>query len=388
MVLQKLLSKHFFDGVKMRPFERSVVSSPTMQQQVIAPPSMLGVSSADGGFLRRFFLLRQAVYHSSPARFPDFLSLPVGEKLREKLKSINNIAGIGDCCVALAPAPMASDAVFGSGMSVSHARKILRVPQMEKVKAKLRNVSESSVPYSEFLRICVETCENHEQGAEFAKILDESGNVIVLGKAVFLRPEERMMMTWILILVWRNGALAGSLETVSFGWDMWNVAKSIESLIYQSIANPNDPRRKELELMEKQKWMIDEKAKAQVRAELYFGLGFLTVQTLGFMRLTFWELSWDVMEPICFFVTSFGFALAYLFFLKTSTEPTFQGFFHHRFKAKQERLMKTHNFDMSRYNELFKACYTNYHGGAKFESSYPFHYPGETHLTDLRALHR
>ncbi|KAG5098949.1 hypothetical protein JHK82_048803 [Glycine max] len=356
MVLQKLLSKHFFDGVKMRPFERSVVSSPTMQQQVIAPPSMLGVSSADGGFLRRFFLLRQAVYHSSPARFPDFLSLPVGEKLREKLKSINNIAGIGDCCVALAPAPMASDAVFGSGMSVSHVRKILRVPQMEKVKAKLRNVSESSVPYSEFLRICVETCENHEQGAEFAKILDESGNVIVLGKAVFLRPEE--------------------------------VAKSIESLIYQSIANPNDPRRKELELMEKQKWMIDEKAKAQVRAELYFGLGFLTVQTLGFMRLTFWELSWDVMEPICFFVTSFGFALAYLFFLKTSTEPTFQGFFHHRFKAKQERLMKTHNFDMSRYNELFKACYTNYHGGAKFESSYPFHYPGETHLTDLRALHR
>ena len=55
------------------------------------------------------------------------------------------------------------------------------------------------------------------------------------------------------------------------------MAKSIESLIYQSIANPNDPRRKELELMEKQKWMIDEKAKAQVRAELYFGLGFLTV---------------------------------------------------------------------------------------------------------------
>ncbi|KAG4934439.1 hypothetical protein JHK87_048441 [Glycine soja] len=255
MVLQKLLSKRFFDGVKMRPFERSVVSSPTMQQQVIAPPSMPGASSADGGFLRRFFLLRQAVYHSSPARFPDFLSLPVGEKLREKLKGINNIAGIGDCCVALAPAPMASDAVFGSGMSVSHARKILRVPQMEKVKAKLRNVSESSVPYSEFLRICVETCENHEQGTEFAKILDESGNVIVLGKAVFLRPEE--------------------------------VAKSIESLIYQSIANPNDPRRKELELMEKQKWMIDEKAKAQVRAELYFGLGFLTVQTLGFMRLTF-----------------------------------------------------------------------------------------------------
>ncbi|KAG4953468.1 hypothetical protein JHK87_039062 [Glycine soja] len=347
MALRKLLSKRFFDSVKMTtPFERSVVLSSPLQQKAIAPPSTTRASSDDGGFLRRFFLLRRAVYHSGPARLPEFLSLPVGEKLRQKLKGINDIA----------PAPIAGDAVFGNGMSVREARKIMRASQMEKLKAKLRNVPESSVQYSEFLRICVEACENPEQGAEFAKILDDSGDVIVLGNAVFLRPEQ--------------------------------VAKSIESLIYQSIANPNDPRRRELEHMEKQKWMIDEKAKAQVRAELYFGLGFLTVQTLGFMRLTFWELSWDVMEPICFFVTSFGFALAYLFFLKTSTEPTFQGFFHHRFRAKQERLMKTHNFDMSRYNELFKVCCPNYHGSAKFEPSHPFHHLGETHLTDPRALYR
>ncbi|TKY57744.1 Calcium uniporter protein 4 [Spatholobus suberectus] len=225
---------------------------------------------------------------------------------------------------------------------------------MEKVKAKLRNVPESSIPYSEFLRICVESCENRDQGAEFAKILDDSGNVIVLGNAVFLRPEQ--------------------------------VAKSIESLIYQSIANPNDPRRKELEQMEKQKAMIDDRAKAQVRSELYSGLGFLTVQTLGFMRLTFWELSWDVMEPICFFVTSLGFAFAYLFFLKTSTEPTFQGFFYHRLKARQERLMKTHNFDLRRYNELCKACYPSYHAGAKSEPFPPFNHHSEETL--LRALRR
>lgn len=159
------------------------------------------------------------------------------------------------------------------------------------------------------------------------------------------------------------------------------MAKSIESLINQSIANPIDPRRKELEQMMKQKVMIDDKAKAQVRTELYFGLGFLTVQTLGFMRLTFWELSWDVMEPICFFVTSFGFALAYLFFLRTSTEPSFQGFFFHRFRVKQDRLMKKYNFDNNRYNELYKACYPSFHGGVKSE---PFH-SAETHLTELRA---
>lgn len=141
--------------------------------------------------------------------------------------------------------------------------------------------------------------------------------------------------------------------------------------------------------MERQKEMIDDKARAQVRAELYCGLGFLTIQTLGFMRLTFWELSWDVMEPICFFVTSLHFAFAYLFFIRTSTEPTFQGYFHRRFKAKQERLMKTHNFDIHRYNELCKACYPSHHAGAIAISEPPpppsFHHAQETLL---RALHR
>lgn len=127
--------------------------------------------------------------------------------------------------------------------------------------------------------------------------------------------------------------------------------------------------------MVKQKAMIDDKAKDQVRTELYFGLGFFTVQTLGFMRLTFWELSWDVMEPICFFVTSFGFSLAYLFFLRTSIEPSFQGFFAHRFRINQKRLMKTHNFDMNRYNELYKACYSSFHAGVKSVPSPLFHPP-------------
>lgn len=132
----------------------------------------------------------------------------------------------------------------------------------------------------------------------------------------------------------------------------------MESLIRESIANPKDPRRKELEEMEKLKEKIDEKAKAMVRTELYCGLGLLMAQTVGFMRLTFWELSWDVMEPICFFVTSLHVALAYLFFLRTSTEPTFQGYFHRRFTVKQKKLMRSHNFDIQKYNHLRNACYT------------------------------
>ena len=55
-------------------------------------------------------------------------------------------------------------------------------------------------------------------------------------------------------------------------------------------ANPNDPKVKELEEVEKHKVEIDKKAIILVRQELLGGLGFLVLQTVGFIRLTFWEL--------------------------------------------------------------------------------------------------
>ncbi|KAG9148080.1 hypothetical protein Leryth_003660 [Lithospermum erythrorhizon] len=194
------------------------------------------------------------------------------------------------------------------------------------VKERLREIPMNSISYEEYMIICNEASDDHALGGEIAKMLDQSGNVIVLGNVVFLRPDQ--------------------------------VAKSVENLINQAIGTPNDPRRKELEEMEIKKAMIDQKAESMVKAELYFGLGFLALQTLGFMRLTFWELSWDVMEPICFFTASIHFGLAYIFFLRTSKEPSFEGYFERRFKVKQRKLMEKYNFDTEKYNQLCRAFYS------------------------------
>jgi hypothetical protein len=191
MALRKLLTKRLLDGVK------TPVPAVTSLEQTIVPPNTSNTnfhreylsspdSSKNSGVFRRF-LPRRAVHHSGTAKIPEFLSLPVGEKLREKLKGINNITGERFRDLSLSSSPAT---ITGSEFTVEDARKILRASQMEKLKAKLRNIPENSVSYSEFLRICVESCENHEQGVEFAKILDESGNVIVLGNVVYLRPEQ------------------------------------------------------------------------------------------------------------------------------------------------------------------------------------------------------
>lgn len=126
----------------------------------------------------------------------------------------------------------------------------------------------------------------------------------------------------------------------------------MEKVIPAAFRPADDPRWGELAELEKEKAQIDEKAEAQVRRELWAGLGLFVAQTAGFMRLTFWELSWDVMEPICFYVTSLYFMAGYAFFLRTAREPSFEGFFEARLDARRRRLMRRHNFDGRRFEEL------------------------------------
>ncbi|XP_057768489.1 calcium uniporter protein 2, mitochondrial-like [Salvia miltiorrhiza] len=293
---------------------RTAVKSAALSHQT--SPTNIAPDPGDDGIFRRY-LHRQSAATPSPVRF-----LPTGEKLLEKLREMDitrdriRLDGLRR--------PEAAEESREESMTVMDARKILRLSQLEMVKSKLRQMEKDCVSYPEFLEICAKECLSPELGHEFAKILDESGSVIVLGNVVFLRPEQ--------------------------------VVKAIQGLM-PLPPRPDDPRMKELEELEKQKAAIDRKAEFYARRELWVGLGYLVVQTAAFMRLTFWELSWDVMEPICFYVTSIYFMGGYAFFLRTSKEPSFEGFFQSRFEAKQKRLFKALRFDVERYEELKKACH-------------------------------
>ncbi|KAL8546190.1 hypothetical protein ACS0TY_006053 [Phlomoides rotata] len=296
------------------------------------PHSMLNKMShdpGDDGIFRRY-LHRQSAAAPSAQRF-----LPTGEKLLEKLREMD-IARDRIRLDALRPPPASEESPDEEKLTVADAKKILRLSQLETVKSKLRQIEKDFVYYPEFLEICGKECSSEDQGVEFAKILDESGSVIVLGKMVFLRPEQ--------------------------------VVKAIQALL-PVYPDQNNPGTMELQELEKQKAGIDKKAESYVRRELWFGLGYLVVQTAAFMRLTFWELSWDVMEPICFYVTSLYFMGGYAFFLRTAKEPSFEGFFQSRFSAKQKRLMKARSFDVERYNELKKARRPQERAVVSFSSS-------------------
>ncbi|KVI06585.1 Coiled-coil domain containing protein 109, C-terminal, partial [Cynara cardunculus var. scolymus] len=317
MALRRTLAKHLIKDQTPTNTALNAAKSYFHRKPLMLPEKSSTAIEA-GGFFRRF-LQRRKINQSSTLNLPELFFLPIGETLREKLK----ISGGERLRLDDLRNPTVSANSFG--ISVNDARKIMRSSQLQKVRSALKQIPTNSITYSEFLTVCIDICTNHEQGLEFSKTLDQAGDVIILGNVVFLRPDQ--------------------------------LAKSMEKVILQTMAIPNDPRKQQLEELEQQKAFIDKQSLSQVRGELYCGLGFLIIQTLAFMRLTFWELSWDVMEPICFFVTSFHFALAYMFFLRTSKEPTFEGYFQRRFKTKQRKLMKVHNFDLQKYNELREAFY-------------------------------
>ncbi|KAI3808602.1 hypothetical protein L1987_24557 [Smallanthus sonchifolius] len=289
-------------------------------QVLMPPPNPIRVAPdpGDDTVFRRF--LHRSPMHTSSSGMPEILR-PRGESMLEKLKEIDITRGRIRLDVLSPPVERSSE----SGFTVADAKKILWVSQIEKLKAKLSNSDKNHVSYDEFIEICVEGCADRDLGLDLAKALDDSGSVIVIGNVVFLKPQQ--------------------------------VVKAIYGLLPTNLQATHDPPMKELEEMERWKSAIDTKAEKMVQRELWGGLAYLMVQTAGFMRLTFWELSWDVMEPICFYVTSIYFMGGYAFFLRTAKEPSFEGFFQSRFSSKQKKLMKREGFDVETYNKLREACY-------------------------------
>ncbi|PIA57619.1 hypothetical protein AQUCO_00600383v1 [Aquilegia coerulea] len=349
MALRKTLTYRLYNITKISSSPLTPVATPTIESIIPQHPFIttfrrdyLNASGSSDdrkclGFFRRFLQERALVQsvasaEKSPRPSRMFGDSKLMKKLREMKMNGNRSVGIDglypptSTILEMKPEPPKEEKEkeILNKITIEDAKKLLRFSQLEMLKTKLRQIPQHCISYDEFVKICVEN-SGSEQGLGFAKMLDDSGSVIVLGKQVFLRPEQ--------------------------------VAKAIEGILPLSIPQPNDPRYKELEKMEKEKMEIDKQAVALVRKELWAGLGFMVIQTAGLMRLTFWELSWDVMEPICFYITSIYFMLGYSFFLRTSKDPSFEGIFESRFAAKQKRLMKKKNFDLEKFIALRKACY-------------------------------
>ncbi|KAJ8544898.1 hypothetical protein K7X08_017481 [Anisodus acutangulus] len=169
-----------------------------MASRTLTPPhpdKQISPEPGDNGIFRR--LIHRRPMYSYPATSPELRSLPTGESLIEKLREMdisrNRIKLDGLVPpreLSPEPEPELGESSPEGKLTVADVRKVLKVSQLEMVKSRLTQIEKNCISYSEFLQICSGISSSNEQGLEFAKILDDSGTVIVLGNVVFLRPDQ------------------------------------------------------------------------------------------------------------------------------------------------------------------------------------------------------
>lgn len=295
MATRRLLSYVFQERQLLR------IAQNALRNNEFAQCAELGFQRFDPWFLQRPGVVMPAQSHACPL-------LLHGDIWREELKNLNN-ATRNHLPMEVASPPEAK--IF------AEETRLLRFVQIDEVRESLCQIPRPCITRKELLRICMDYT-SEEDAKEVVKSLDEAGQILIVGDRVYLRPEE--------------------------------VTKAIERI----VPLLDDLHKEELQEMEKQKAEIDLEAEKLVYREQWCGFGLLILQTAALVRLVYWELSWDLIEPISFYITSFYFSAGYAFFVKTWTDPTFQGFFRARFKARQKRLMQKRNFDMERFEELSK----------------------------------
>ncbi|CAI9300928.1 unnamed protein product [Lactuca saligna] len=224
-------------------------------------------------------------------------------------------------------------------ITFAEAKKLMRLVNVESLKMKLTTEGKETICYSELLEACesMGVTKSNEEAKAFVKVLDEAGVVLIFRDKVYLHPDK--------------------------------VVDLVRRAVPLALTPEDDPRREELRILQAKQDEIDMLAHKQVRRILWMGLGLSLAQISLFFRLTFWDLSWDVMEPIAFFTTASGLIIGYAYFLFTLRDPTYQDLLKRLFLSRRRKLMKKHNFDMVRFMELQKKCKSplDSHPAAKHE---------------------
>ncbi|XP_076003768.1 calcium uniporter protein, mitochondrial-like [Genypterus blacodes] len=113
-----------------------------------------------------------------------------------------------------------------------------------------------------------------------------------------------------------------------------------------------DALKQELSPLEKMKAQLAHKANFQTSQVLYAGLALLSVQGGMLAWLTWWVFSWDVMEPVTYFITYATSMGAFSYYVLTKQDYVYaeaqdRQFLHYFHKGASKK-----HFSVAKYNEL------------------------------------
>ncbi|XP_048451262.1 calcium uniporter protein, mitochondrial-like [Rhincodon typus] len=108
----------------------------------------------------------------------------------------------------------------------------------------------------------------------------------------------------------------------------------------------------ELQNLEQIKLQLTLKAEAKSNRLMWAGLAFMSTQAGALAWLTWWVYSWDIMEPVTYFIT-YGSSMAfYAYFLLTRQDCVYPDIKDRQFLHYFHRGAKRNSFDVQKYNKI------------------------------------
>jgi len=215
-------------------------------------------------------------------------------------------------------------------MKMGTVQELLQQVQVLKLRDELDAEAERHlfIPYNEFVDKAKASGAAHtdDSAAELCSALQKSGILLRHDNLVYLRAQEIIEMTMLLL----PGGKAEAQE---------------------KLARIED----ELKDLEQTHQLAHRRGRTVANILLGTGLIILTVQFFAFIYLTWWELSWDVMEPFGYVISLFYSLVAYIYFMATrgrvfDLEPFHEYWTDRIAKKKIEEV----RFDEDRYAYLTK----------------------------------
>uniref|UniRef100_A0A8C8WQC1 Calcium uniporter regulatory subunit MCUb n=1 Tax=Panthera leo TaxID=9689 RepID=A0A8C8WQC1_PANLE len=113
-----------------------------------------------------------------------------------------------------------------------------------------------------------------------------------------------------------------------------------------------DHLRGQLQPLEQIKAGIEARSEAKTSGLLWAGLALLSVQGGALAWLTWWVYSWDIMEPVTYFITFANSMVFFAYFIVTRQDYTYSAVKSRQFLHFFHKKSKQQHFDVVQYNKL------------------------------------
>ncbi|XP_047422411.1 calcium uniporter regulatory subunit MCUb, mitochondrial isoform X2 [Sciurus carolinensis] len=120
----------------------------------------------------------------------------------------------------------------------------------------------------------------------------------------------------------------------------------------QHLLEKIDHLKEQLQPLEQVRARIEARSEAKTSGLLWAGLALLSVQGGAMAWLTWWVYSWDIMEPVTYFLTFTNSMIFFAYFIVTRQNYTYTSVRSRQFLQFFHKKSQQQHFDVEQYNKL------------------------------------